>query len=119
MLFCQQGVEHVKLALLWVPFRVPGHPGGDGAAGKVRDVLQQRKAPAVGPGSIRGVSTDGEHFRDAGVPAVAQYGRKLPTAFDAPGGQVRDDLVAKPRKLNRRFHGAAGAMVRQARYCDG
>ncbi|BCW81210.1 hypothetical protein NicSoilC5_32290 [Arthrobacter sp. NicSoilC5] len=116
MLLFQQGIKHVQFAVARVPFGVARHAGPDGAAGDLREVLQQRKAAVIGTGRLPRVTADGEHFGDAGVVAVPDHAGQLLTAFDASCGQVRNNLEAKVGKLNGRPDGGSHALAGQARH---
>jgi hypothetical protein len=100
MLFLQQGIEHMQLVVAWMPFRVTGDTDGEIAAGHVRDVLHEPAAVVVGAGGMRGVAPDGEDFHDAGGFTVTKDPRQLRPAFQAPGGEMRDHVVAEKAKLD-------------------
>ncbi|GGI02068.1 hypothetical protein GCM10007170_42930 [Arthrobacter liuii] len=114
MLLFQQGIKHVQFALAWVPFRVTRHAGPDRPAGQLSEVLQHREAAFIWSRWFPRVTANGEDFGNAGVVAVPDYACELITAFDAPCGQVRDNLVAKVGKLDGGPDGGPYPLVGQA-----
>lgn len=116
MLLFQQGIKHVQFAVARVSFRVACNTCTDPAAGQVGEVLKQRKAAGVRPGSFTRITTDDEHLVDAGVVEIVDKTSQLLPALDASCGQVRYNLEAKVGKLDSRPDRGTHTLMGQARH---